>query len=213
MAVRAFHTCLLAMSSLDTSPFPIPSPSHLSVHRAGAHIPSSACHTCLSTERVPTYHPLDAGHAGADLSALFLSRIWGSVRAGGLLFPRCWPSFVCWAHSSLCSPIHGCRGASRLSPPAKPPRKPRDPGVQRFLHAARTWVPLVDGGWACTTTPAKLCAPAGGTSIHASRGQPAPSTPAPAGSRQPSGGRTVSHFSFSSVITIMNAHTETMKQI
>lgn len=115
------------------------------------------------------------------LSALFLSRVWGSVRAGGLLFPRCWPSFVCWAHSSLCSPVHGCRGASRLSPPAKPPRKPQAPGVQRFLHAARTWVPLVDGGRACTTAPAKLCAPAGGTSIHASRGQPAPGTPAPAG--------------------------------
>ena len=50
VAVGAFHTCLLAMSSLDTSPSP--SPPH---------------HTCLSTERVPTYHPLDAGHAGADL--------------------------------------------------------------------------------------------------------------------------------------------------
>lgn len=67
VAVGAFHTCLLAMSSLGTSPFPIPYPSHLSVHRAGAHIPSSACHTCLSTERVPTCHPLDAGHGRADL--------------------------------------------------------------------------------------------------------------------------------------------------
>ena len=46
--------------------------------------------------------------------------------------------------------------------------------------------------------PAELGAAEGGTMDHAPRGQPRPRRPTLAGPHQPSGGKTVPHFSFSS---------------
>ena len=126
VAVRAFHSCLLAMSSLGTTPFPIPYPSHLSVHRAGAHMPSSACHTCLSTERVPTCHPLPVTpvcpQSGCPHAILWMLGRQGLIWAVDDSCPS--HTHLAWAPArAVSSAAVGCRGVDSV--PARGRRSAR----------------------------------------------------------------------------------------
>ena len=112
VAVGAFHTCLLAMSSLDTSPSP--SPPH---------------HTCLSTEQVPTYHPLPVTpvcpQSGCPHTILWMLGMQGLIWAVDDSCPS--HTHLAWAPArAVSSAAVGCGGVDTV-----PARGHRSAGLER----------------------------------------------------------------------------------